>query len=209
MPVDKTNRSSRVPQQARGNERKERILDACAAIISEAGVTGLTMQGLSKRASTAIGSLYHFFPTKESVIDGLKYRHAKAFDNKMQTILSISNEQWINCTTEKVMAMFIFPLMEFLENHPENLALIAYDFHKKGAFEPKNFDQIQVLYRHILKLRSPQTDDSTCDMHSLILFSLPIGLIEVANLKPKYRKQILLHYIPRVLSNYLTSIENS
>ncbi|WP_438381703.1 helix-turn-helix domain-containing protein [Asaia sp. BMEF1] len=44
-----------------------RILDAAGALFIEKGVDGATMTEIASRSGTAIGSLYRFFPTKESL----------------------------------------------------------------------------------------------------------------------------------------------
>ncbi|MFC0511765.1 TetR/AcrR family transcriptional regulator [Asaia spathodeae] len=55
------------PKRQRGRERVARILDAAGALFLEKGVDGATMTEIAARSGTAIGSLYRFFPTKESL----------------------------------------------------------------------------------------------------------------------------------------------
>ncbi len=55
------------PKRQRGRERVARILDAAGALFIEKGVDGATMTEIASRSGTAIGSLYRFFPTKESL----------------------------------------------------------------------------------------------------------------------------------------------
>lgn len=55
------------PKRQRGRERVARILDAAGALFIEKGVAGATMTEIASRSGTAIGSLYRFFPTKESL----------------------------------------------------------------------------------------------------------------------------------------------
>lgn len=55
------------PKRQRGRERVARILDAAGALFMEKGVDGATMTEIASRSGTAIGSLYRFFPTKESL----------------------------------------------------------------------------------------------------------------------------------------------
>ncbi|MGH9535350.1 MAG: helix-turn-helix domain-containing protein, partial [Terriglobales bacterium] len=68
----------RVPSQARGRKRVERLLAAAAAEIGERGYDSATMSGIAQRAETAIGSLYQFFPNKEAVAEALRVRYAAA-----------------------------------------------------------------------------------------------------------------------------------
>lgn len=65
----KKSRSIQPPQRANGRLRVAAILEAGAAIIGEKGYEGATMAEIAARSSTKIGSLYRFFPNKESVAD--------------------------------------------------------------------------------------------------------------------------------------------
>jgi AcrR family transcriptional regulator len=65
----KKSRSIQPPQRANGRLRVAAILEAGAAVIGEKGYEGATMAEIAGRSSTKIGSLYRFFPNKESVAD--------------------------------------------------------------------------------------------------------------------------------------------
>ena len=54
-----------------GKLRVAAILEAAAAVISEKGYEGATMAEIAARSGTKIGSLYRFFPNKESLADTL------------------------------------------------------------------------------------------------------------------------------------------
>lgn len=53
----------RRPAQRRSARRVERMLDACAELLDEAGYDALSTTRIAERASVAIGSVYQFFPT--------------------------------------------------------------------------------------------------------------------------------------------------
>jgi AcrR family transcriptional regulator len=65
----KTCRPVQAPQRANGKLRVAAILEAAAAVIGEKGYEGATMAEIADRSGTKIGSLYRFFPNKESVAD--------------------------------------------------------------------------------------------------------------------------------------------
>lgn len=71
-------RSPRAPQQERGQRRVEQILDAAEHIFVEQGVGDATMQMIADRAAASVGSLYHFFPNKEAIVEALGARYADA-----------------------------------------------------------------------------------------------------------------------------------
>lgn len=72
-------RPRRAPQQARGSARVHVILDAAERVVAEAGPDGASMNAVAKAAGTAPGSLYHFFPDKDALLDAVAERQAARF----------------------------------------------------------------------------------------------------------------------------------
>ena len=62
-------RPVQAPQRSNGKLRVAAILEAAAAVIAENGYEGATMAEIAARSGTKIGSLYRFFPNKESLAD--------------------------------------------------------------------------------------------------------------------------------------------
>ena len=62
-------RPVQLPQRANGKLRVAAILEAAATVIGEKGYESATMAEIASRSGTKIGSLYRFFPNKESVAD--------------------------------------------------------------------------------------------------------------------------------------------
>jgi AcrR family transcriptional regulator len=75
---DPKDRAARAPQQERGQRRVEQILDAAAQVFVEHGVDAATMQLIAERAESSVGSLYHFFPNKDAIVEALGVRFADA-----------------------------------------------------------------------------------------------------------------------------------
>ena len=67
----KKTRPVRPPQRSNGKLRVAAILEAAAAVIAEKGYEAATMAEIAARSGTKIGSLYRFFPNKESLADTL------------------------------------------------------------------------------------------------------------------------------------------
>jgi AcrR family transcriptional regulator len=65
----KKTRPVHAPQRSNGKLRVAAILEAAAAVIAEKGYEGATMAEIAARSATKIGSLYRFFPNKESIAD--------------------------------------------------------------------------------------------------------------------------------------------
>ena len=78
--------SSREPKRERGRARVAALLDAAAAVFVEKGYDGTTMTEIAARAATSIGSLYQFFPSKETIADALLARYGERFAAALQAV---------------------------------------------------------------------------------------------------------------------------
>ncbi|GHH67877.1 TetR family transcriptional regulator [Kitasatospora indigofera] len=73
----------RRPVQQRSQERYERLVDACAALLDEAGAGALTTKAVARRAGVPIGTLYQFFAGKESLLGALAARNLERYLDRL------------------------------------------------------------------------------------------------------------------------------
>src|SRR6201997_1310465 len=71
MSSDSETTVARAPKRARGKQRVAELLQAAAEVFAEKGYEAATMTEIAARAGAPIGSLYQFFPAKESLADML------------------------------------------------------------------------------------------------------------------------------------------
>ena len=83
-------RAPRAPQQERGQRRVEQILDAAESVFVAEGVGAATMQMIADRASASVGSLYHFFPNKEAIVEALGARYADMVKETNQAAMPLT-----------------------------------------------------------------------------------------------------------------------
>ena len=69
--------AARAPKRQRGRLRVAAILETGREVIMEKGYDAATMTEIAARSGTAIGSLYRFFPSKESLADALFQHYAQ------------------------------------------------------------------------------------------------------------------------------------
>lgn len=75
----------RRPSQARGVEKFNKILDAADAIVAESGsAEDLSLYDIAERASVAVGSVYHFFPSNQAVLVALIERYDQRFEELVE-----------------------------------------------------------------------------------------------------------------------------
>ena len=63
------------PRQQRSQETVDRILDTAARLFDELGYRSTTTNHVAEAAGVSIGSLYQYFPNKDSLLVGLGDRH--------------------------------------------------------------------------------------------------------------------------------------
>ncbi len=64
----------RKPRQQRSREMVERLIDATARTLAERGLENTTTNHIAETAGVSVGSLYQYFPDKESLIEALLER---------------------------------------------------------------------------------------------------------------------------------------
>ena len=71
--------SRRQPRQERSRATVDAILTATTQVLMERGYAGLTTNRVAEVAGASIGSLYQYFPNKESMYgnDWDKYKHTR------------------------------------------------------------------------------------------------------------------------------------
>src|SRR4051794_32157299 len=110
---------TRVPRQERGRRRIDEILDAAAALIGEVGAEAVTVQALAARAGASKGSMYHFFPDRESVFLALAERHVDA----LRACLSAAREARAQAvaagTVDDAVEAFLRPVYGYVDQHPD------------------------------------------------------------------------------------------
>jgi AcrR family transcriptional regulator len=105
----------RDPKQRRGEKRVEDLLRAAVAEFAAAGYEGATMSGIARRAGASIGSLYQFFPDKESVARVVRTRHVEDVERKWETLEPIAGGTFVD--------RFVDLMLTFVDEHPAFLAL--------------------------------------------------------------------------------------
>ena len=70
----------RRPRQARGKEKFDRILRSADALVVENGAEDLSLYDVAEHAEVAVGSVYHFFPSKHAVLLALIEHYDQQFE---------------------------------------------------------------------------------------------------------------------------------
>jgi AcrR family transcriptional regulator len=85
-PSDLERKLRNVPTQARSRERLRRVLDAADDLLCDEGADGFTTTRIAEAAGVAVGSLYHYFPDKETIAEALAVRYWSDFEDLVAAV---------------------------------------------------------------------------------------------------------------------------
>jgi AcrR family transcriptional regulator len=108
------------PKRQRGHLRVELLLETAAQLFNEKGFDGVTMSEVAARSRTAIGSLYRFFPNKESLAEALIARYATTFLSGLDAIVAQSGA----LTAAQLVDALVDLMISNIENRATALGLV-------------------------------------------------------------------------------------
>lgn len=170
-------RTSRAPQQERGQRRVEQILDAAESVFVELGVGAATMQVIADRAESSMGSLYHFFPNKESIVEALGARYAEDIRETNEQAMPL---EMVNLPAEPLIERIFAAIVAFIERTPAFNA-VHEAVHRNC---PSIYDALnQGLVGHVgkfLALRYPKVPEAQRVASALVSVSAVHAIVNLA-----------------------------
>ncbi|MGA8594825.1 MAG: TetR/AcrR family transcriptional regulator [Bryobacteraceae bacterium] len=110
----------RTPRQERGERRVAALLHSAADVIGEAGYETATMSAIAQRAGASIGSLYQFFPNKESLAEALRAEYGRKLTQSWEPL----KREAQNLNLGDLIDRLIDVMVGFFEDHPAFLKLL-------------------------------------------------------------------------------------
>ena len=77
----------REPVQSRSYRSTQRVLEVASSLLEHTPVEELTVTRIAAGAGVSVGSLYRFFPDKQSIIDALAVRHVEQFRASLVSVV--------------------------------------------------------------------------------------------------------------------------
>ncbi len=187
------------PSRRRGLARVETLLDGAAAIFAEKGFDAATMTEIAERAGASVGSLYQFFPTKESLADVLRARYGDAICARWDALTESVDEGWTN---EDLAACLFRIATETLKDHPSFAALMVVR-DRAGV----NVEKVRKRYHDALSrlLRSRMPDRSPLELRASLIVVRQLLRCEIdLELDPdRVEREAVREEFEALLANYL------
>jgi len=108
------------PVQARSKALVESLLDATARLLVTSGYTPITTNKVAETAGVGIGSLYEYFPNKESLVAALIERNAKDIIQK----ITVSMEKSLQMEQEKALRFWLESMVDALEERRDEVRVV-------------------------------------------------------------------------------------
>ena len=192
----------RQPQQQRSQIRVEQILRAAAEVFWEKGYDVATTHDIAKRAQTAVGTLYRFFPNKLAIFHVLEKHHKQYLD---RTVPQLMSPKTFQLPLAVVIRKIVETYADYFEDLGPRIVYIQYYLTPNiFLYFDESFDRnmIQGLAK-LLQGRNLSLTLEKCELLSEVFLRTYQALLLVAlRSNDTHRHQLQLE-IQNVLFNYL------
>jgi AcrR family transcriptional regulator len=161
------------------------------------------MHAVARSAQTSIGSMYHFFPDRESLLDALAERHLQSIRAINQSIADIAPATWQSLSAHEAINRLVTPFIAHLRSHPDFLALM----HGRMSTQ-EDADFIRGI-RRMLAARLPGVAARRLDGYAAVMHALAAGGMHVGHERDPGRHDLYLQEIPRAIAAYLAHVEQA
>jgi AcrR family transcriptional regulator len=168
----------RRPTQRRGAQRIERILDVADRLLAAEGAGALTMSALAARAEISVGSLYHWFPDRASVVRALALRYWHELADLIDALVEAADAGLIDDPLPRA----IDTLAAGFRARPGFLALWYSELRTEAlrdATRPVR-DRVAAALVRLLAVEHPDADPGLCATVAQTLTVLGDGLLREA-----------------------------
>ena len=113
------------PVQSRSRFTVDQILEAAARVFGERGYSGATTNHIAERAGVSIGSLYQYFPNKDTILVALHARHMESASEVMHRMIeeALSEEK----VPEHLLRRFVRRVIEMHASEPALYHVLLYE----------------------------------------------------------------------------------
>lgn len=179
------------------------ILAATAELVAQEGAAAVSIPAVARRARTSIGSMYHFFPDRESLLNALAERHLHHIRALNQQVAAIPAADWQGVPAATAVQRLVTPFAEHLHAHPDFLPLMH------GRTDAREDGDFIRGIRCMLAARLPHVDAARLDDYAAVFHALAAGGMRVGYERAPDRSPLYLQEIQRALAAYLTAIEQA
>lgn len=158
---------ARQPQQQRGRERFDQVLDAAAGLLREEGLAGFSIPAVADRLGYTRASIYKFFPTPYAVLNELARRELGALEQRLQKLAPVVLTQpW----PEALRAMAFEAASFYNANPVARLLILGGPVSDEGyRWQERTIQRLGEIARDLLRVRGIQLPAAKPDAAMLLV----------------------------------------
>ena len=188
------------PQQERATLRLANFLDAAAELFAEIGYEAATMTAIAERSGSGIGTLYHYFPDKQSMAFALLNQYAQEIEAHWKPLM----EQTGTLSHAAFAESFLERITEFLRQRPAYLKLLAAPI--RFSRDPAARRALRVAIANAFRAKAPSLTNEKAMLAANITLQMVKGMTTLyAEAGPREKPLIIAEY-KKALTLYLGSV---
>ena len=181
MPARKSLQPRKRPVQQRSRFTVDQILEAAAHVFAERGYAGATTNHIAERAGVSIGSLYQYFPNKDTVLVALHARHMESASEVLRRMMeeALSEKK----APEYLLRRFVRQIVEMHASEP--------------------------ALHHVLLYEGPRTPELSKKLHTIedsMAYAVEQMLAErggISRLHAKHAAYLVVHVVENMAHEYV------
>ena len=196
MASETTTSPRRQPRQKRGERRVADLVSAAACEFAQAGYDAATMSAIAKRAGASIGSLYQFFPNKESLARALRTQYVQEYEQLCEPL----EAQVKSMSIEQLAASLVSLMVDFGKRHPAFLNLVEAP---SATRLPEARERHRQWIARLLRAHSPQLSAGKSVSIATVVMQINRAMLALYAQSAPEQRQWVVEESNTVLSAYL------
>lgn len=190
----------RAPVQERARRQVQRILDAAAARVGEAGIEALTTNAVAAHAGVSVGSLYQYFPNKDALVRALAARFIEELDRRLPVPPGDDPSAW-SLPAEVGRAVTV--LADFIEEHPAYLHVYRAARATGDVEGTRLLDRGKAHFEQVFARRAPWVPAAERRAHAMVAVETAHALLVVASTRGPTARRRVVRELNTLLVRYL------
>jgi AcrR family transcriptional regulator len=188
------------PQQERATRRLTTFLDVAAVLFAEISYEATAMTAIAEQSGSGIGTLYHYFPDKQSIAFALLNQYAQKVEAYWKPLI----EQAETLSHATFAETFLERVIEFLRERPAYLQLLAAPI--RFSRDPAARRALRVAIANAFRAKDPSLTSERALLAANIALQMVKGMVMLyAEASPKEKPLIIAEY-KKALTLYLGSV---
>jgi len=156
------------PRQRRSRETVAALLDAATQVFARDGFASATTARIAARAGVSVGSLYQFFPNKESLLVALGQRHMELIHARMERALDAAALEGL--TLEELVRGLVTAMLELHRAEPVLHRLLFLEVPRKPFLTEAKLAGERALLLRLERLLDRHAEVGVRDAHVAAAF---------------------------------------